>query len=96
MPRIKFTIDVDTEDREPSRMIRFINGKILIDRPDKPDEEMEVGTISAYLILRGNAINRGRNLFDAMDSISDSMIECYEALYEPPTREWRDSVTDLY
>ena len=31
-----------------------------------------------------------------MDSISDTTMECYEALFDPETDEWSDSVQELY
>jgi GNAT superfamily N-acetyltransferase len=31
-----------------------------------------------------------------MDSISDATMECYEAVFDPDTDEWSDSIQELY
>ena len=48
------------------------------------------------LVQPGLAAEKGASLFEAMDSISDATMECYEALFDPDTNEWSDSVQELY
>jgi hypothetical protein len=59
------------------------------------ENEVSIGQIDAYLVLRGRALNEQENLFLAMDSIDSSVFECYEALFDPET-DWNQSVQDLY
>jgi GNAT superfamily N-acetyltransferase len=46
------------------------------------------------MVLASRAANEGVDLFDAMDSLSDSAVECYEALYDDG--DWSQPVWDLY
>jgi GNAT superfamily N-acetyltransferase len=46
--------------------------------------------------LRGRALNEHESLFEAMDSIDSSVFECYEALFDPETDDWNQSVQNLY
>jgi len=98
IPYIRFTIKVDCDDPEPSRIIPGIYGEIFDPPggPNNPDKETKIGAIQAFLILRGRAMNTGESLFDAMDSISSSTMECYEALFRAPTDEWNKTVDALY
>jgi GNAT superfamily N-acetyltransferase len=95
MPHIRFTVEVDCEDQEPSRIIPAINGTIF-EYEGETDKEVSVGNIHAYLVLRSRAMNEGVSLFDAMDSISQSVFDCYEALFDVETDEWSLSVEALY
>lgn len=95
MPRIRFTIEVDCHDEEPSRVVPGFHGDVL-EYAEDSDEEIKVGRISGYLVMRGRAMDEGENLFDAMDSISSSTTECFEALFEQETGEWNESVESLY
>jgi hypothetical protein len=95
MANIRFDIEVSCEDEEPSRVIPAIHGKILVCVGDS-DEETKIGVIHAYLILRGRALNERVSLFEAMDSISQSVFDCYEALFDVETDEWSPSVEALY
>jgi hypothetical protein len=49
-----------------------------------------------YLVMRGRAMDEGENLFEAMDSISSSTLECFEALFDHESGEWKKSVEGLY
>jgi GNAT superfamily N-acetyltransferase len=60
------------------------------------DGEIKIGHIDAFLVLRGRAINEGQSLFEAMDSINDAVLECYEALFDAHTDEWNESVEGIY
>lgn len=95
MATIRFTIEVGCEDEEPSRIIPAIDGEILV-RVGDSDEETKIGAIHAYLVLRGRALNERVSLFEAMDSISQSVFDCYEALFDVETDDWNRSVESLY
>lgn len=60
------------------------------------DNEVRIGQIDAYLLLRGRALNEHESLFEAMDSIDSSVFECYEALFDPESDDWNQSVQNLY
>ena len=60
------------------------------------ENEIRIGQIDAYLVLRGRALNEQESLFFAMDSIDSSVFECYEALFDRETDDWNQSVQDLY
>jgi GNAT superfamily N-acetyltransferase len=105
MPHIRFTMQVNCEDLEPSRVIPALHGEIFecegdSDRADGDDRdvdgEIKIGHIDAFLVLRGRAINEGQSLFEAMDSINDAVLECYEALFDAHTDEWNESVEGIY
>jgi GNAT superfamily N-acetyltransferase len=55
-----------------------------------------VGRIEGYLVMRGRALNQGENLFDAMESISSSTLECSEALFDRESGGWKESVEEVY
>jgi hypothetical protein len=95
MPQIRFSIQVDTEDEEPSRVIRKIEGTVF-ECAGESDEEEQIGTLQCFLVQPGLAAEKEVSLFDAMDSISEATLECYEALFDPDTDEWSDSVQQLY
>jgi GNAT superfamily N-acetyltransferase len=95
MANIRFSIEVSCEDEEPSRIILSITGEILV-RVGDSDDETKIGVIHAYLVLRGRALNEGISLFEAMDSIDQSVFDCYEALFDVETDEWNRSVEALY
>jgi GNAT superfamily N-acetyltransferase len=95
MPQIRFSIEVDTEDEEPSRVIRKIDGTVF-ECVGESDKEEKIGNLQCFLVQAGLAGEKGESLFEAMDSISDAAMECYEALFDPDTNEWSDSVQELY
>jgi hypothetical protein len=95
MPYIRFSIQVDTEDEEPSRVIRKIDGTVF-EYAGESDKEEQIGTLKCFLVQPGLAAEKEVSLFDAMDSISDATMECYEALFDSETDEWSDSVQELY
>ena len=87
MPFIRFTIHADCDTREPSRIVPAVQGEIF-ELEGESDNEVRIGQIDAYLILRGRALNEHESLFEAMDSIDSSVFECYEALFDPETDDW--------
>jgi len=95
MANIRFTIEVNCENEEPDRVIPAIDGEILA-RVGDSDEETKIGSVHAYLVLRGRALNERLSLFEAMDSISQSVFDCYAALFDVETDEWSLSVEALY
>jgi hypothetical protein len=88
-------VQVDCEDEEPSRVVPAFHGEVFEYREDS-DEEIKIGRIDSYLVMRGRAMDEGENLFDAMDSISSSTLECFEALFDQESGEWKKSVERLY
>lgn len=95
MPFIRFTIHGDCDTREPSRIVPALRGEIF-EFERESDNEVRIGQIDAYLVLRSRALNEHESLFEAMDSIDSSVFECYEALFDPETDDWDQSVQDLY
>jgi GNAT superfamily N-acetyltransferase len=95
MPHIRFTIQVDCEDEEPSRVVPAFRGEVF-EYEEGSDEEFKIGRIDGYLVMRGRAMDDGDSLFDAMDSISSSTLECFEALFDNETGEWNERVQSLY
>jgi hypothetical protein len=80
MPYIRFSIQVDTEDEEPSRVIRKIDGTVF-EYAGESDKKEQIGNLQCFLVQPGLAFEKGESLYDAMDSISDATMECYEALF---------------
>jgi GNAT superfamily N-acetyltransferase len=95
MPHIRFTIQVDCEDDEPSRVVPSFHGEVF-EYEEGSDEEIKVGRIGGFLVMRGRAMDEGESLFHAMDSISSSTLECFEALFDQETGEWNERVESLY
>ena len=95
MPHILFTVHADCDSQEPSRIVPVLRGEIF-EFEGESDSEVRIGQIDAYLVLRGRALNEQESLFLAMDSIDSSVFECYEALFDPETDDWNQSVQDLY
>jgi hypothetical protein len=97
VPFIRFTLQVDTEDLEPSRVVPRIEGRIFsYADTNAAEEETEVGTIVAFLVLESRAVNEKISLFEAMDSTSQILCECYESIYDPDTEDWSLAVEELY
>ena len=67
MPYIRFSIQVDTEDEEPSRVIRKIEGTVFEYAGDS-DKDEQIGTLQCFLVQSGLAAEKGESLFEAMDS----------------------------
>jgi hypothetical protein len=95
MPHIRFTVHADCDSQEPCRIVPALRGEIL-EFEGESDNEVRIGQIDAYLVLRGRALNEQESLFEAMDSIDSSVFECYEVLFDPETDDWNQSVHDLY
>ena len=95
MPHIRFTVHADCDSQEPCRIVPALRGEIF-EFEGESDNEIRIGQIDAYLVLRGRALNEQESLFEAMDSIDSSVFECYEALFDPETDDWNQSVQDLY
>lgn len=94
---IRFTIEVTCGDEEPSRVVQRIDGEIFDFVGDEADEkEVLVGRIGAYLVQVDRAADEGESLFAAMDSIDQSVHDCYCALFDPKTDEWNSSIVGLY
>src|SRR5215472_14392739 len=52
--------------------------------------------IRAYLVQVDRAFDEGETLFAAMDSIDQSVHDCYCASFYPKTDEWNSSITGFY
>ena len=95
--QIRFTIEVTCGDEEPSRVIPRIDGEVFDLVGDDADEkEVLVGRIGAYLVKVDRAFDEGESLFAAMDSIDQSVHDCYCALFDPKTDEWNSSILGFY
>jgi GNAT superfamily N-acetyltransferase len=95
MPRIRFSIQVDTEDKEPSRVVRRIEGTVYR-YAGEFDVEEQIGSLCCFLVQPGLAEEKDVSLFDAMDSISDEAAECYESVFDPGSDGWNTDIEDLY
>ena len=95
VPHIRFTVHTECDSQEPSRIVPAVQGEIF-EFEGESENEVSIGQIDAYLVLRGRALNEHESLFEAMDSIDSSVFECYEALFDPETDDWSQSVQDLY
>ena len=95
MAHIRFSIQVDTEDEEPSRVVRRIEGTVY-EYEGESDTEKQIGDLRCFLVQPGLAEEKQIHLFDAMDSISDETAECYEAVFDLATNEWNADIEDLY
>ena len=95
MPHIRFSIQVETEDEEPSRVVRRIDGTVYRYAGESYVEE-QIGNLCCFLVQPGLAEEKQVSLFDAMDSISDETAECYESVFDPSTDGWNADIEDLY
>ena len=94
---IRFTIEVTCGGEEPSRCVPRVEGEVFDFAGDEADEtEVLVGRIGAYLVQTVRAFDEGESLFDAMDSIDQSVHDCYCALFDPKNDEWSASVLATY
>jgi hypothetical protein len=92
---IRFTMEVACENSEPSRVIPRFEGEIFDISED--DNEVKIGKIFGYLVQAGRAFDEKQSLFEAMDSIDQTVHECYGALFDPDEDElWSASVRSLY
>jgi GNAT superfamily N-acetyltransferase len=95
MAHIRFSIQVDTEDEEPSRVVRQIEGTVY-DYEGESDTEKQIGDLRCFLVQPGLAEEKQIHLFDAMDSINDETVECYEAVFDLVTNDYNADIEDLY
>lgn len=95
MPTIHFILRTSCEDKEPSRVVPTVRGEIF-EFDDVSNDEVKVGTIEIFLVMRNRAINEGVSLFEAMDSINDSVHEFYTALFDHETDEWNANIERMY
>ena len=94
---IRFSIEVTCGDEEPSRVVQRIDGEVFDYVDDEADEkEVLVGRVGAYLVQVDRAFDEGESLFAAMDSIDQSVHDCYCALFDPKTDEWNSSIIGFY
>jgi GNAT superfamily N-acetyltransferase len=95
---IKFELQIRCEDSEPSRYVSLYRGTI-VDYPIEPDghgePNVEVGEVQVYLVNRGRIIDEHGSLFDAMDATSSETMDCYEAIIDQQTDDWKDEVQSL-
>jgi len=95
MAHVRFTIQLDCENDEPDRIVLSLEGMVF-DYHEDSDEEMHLGKLSAFLVLRGRSMDEGVNLYEAMDSIDESLRECFDALFDSETHGWKKSVDEMY
>jgi hypothetical protein len=95
MPHIRFSILVDTEDEEPSRVVRRIEGTVYR-YAGESDVEQQIGNLCCFLVQPGLAEEKDVSLFEAMDSISDETAECYESVFDPSTDGWNADIEELF
>ena len=97
-PYVKYAIQIDcnSEKLGPSEGICIHLDGDIFEHGEKQDE-IKIGKVSAWLILRGRAINEGKSLLDAMDAVSQSLLQCWEALFgDADDWDWAPAVGLLY
>lgn len=97
MPFIEFTVRLICENVEPDSPVPLFHGEIFEFAEEVGDEPVKVGEIEFHLIQRGRAMNEGTNLFEAVDSVNEELVECYDAVFEGRDEVcWSRAVRDLY
>jgi hypothetical protein len=94
-PVVHFSIHVACENDEPDRVIPAIHGDIFLYGEDG-SPETKIGYIEALWVQAGRALNEGESLLEAMDSVSNECEECFCALLEHETEDWKPEVVELY
>jgi hypothetical protein len=100
--RVRFQLEVSSDDTDPTSFVSFYKGEVFgeDDSDDDLDDEfcgneVKVGEIDLYLVNRGRIIDEGASLFEAMDATSSETMECYEALIDQETEDWKQEVQEL-
>lgn len=84
------------ERKSLARFVPRVEGEVFDFAGDEADEtEVLVGRIGAYLVRTGRAFDEGESLFDAMDSIDQSVHDGYCALFDPKNDEWSGVTQEL-
>jgi GNAT superfamily N-acetyltransferase len=94
-PVVHFSIHVACENDEPDRVMPAIHGDIFLYGEDG-SPETKIGYIEALWVQAGRALNEGESLLEAMDSVSNECEECFCALLEHETEDWKPEVVELY
>jgi GNAT superfamily N-acetyltransferase len=98
---IKFQLTIDCADTEPDHYLSHYHGEIFGSLEDEEDEmigaepDIKLGEINAFLVPAGRIANDGESLFEAMDAASSTTLECYEAVIDQNTDDWKDEVRTL-
>lgn len=95
MPDVRYTIESDCDNVDPSRLAVAIHGEILEFQDDTPTQS-KLGEIFALLVQRGRAMDENESLCEVMDSVDGELCECYQAAFQPNTNDWSDEVTQVY
>jgi hypothetical protein len=92
---IEFNMNVPLrlDDGELSDLIVTFVGEVL-DHGDETGAPEVVGRIEGSRVHVGLALERGEPLFDVCDAHSQTMMELYEALYNPETGEMREGIAE--
>lgn len=98
---IKFETEIWCGDDEPSRYVLHYQGTILGFDDDENDDDagsgepsVKIGEIDVFHVDRVRIINERESFYASMDESSDTR-ECYEALIDQKSGDWKDEVKDL-
>jgi GNAT superfamily N-acetyltransferase len=96
-------LDVLCGNPEPDQFIFpfygdiYGDGESIGDDNDRSAEEpkIKVGEIQLYLVDHARILNEKESLFDAMDDLSYETAECYDAIIDEDTGDWKEEVKGL-
>lgn len=98
---IKFELEVWCGNTEPAHYVSHYRGEVFgYDDADEDEEELDepdvrLGTIDVLYVNRNRILNENESLFEAMDDFSSETMECYEAIIDQETNDWKDEVQVL-
>jgi hypothetical protein len=98
---IKFEFEVKCDYSEPNRYVHIYQGQIFgkddsdTDHESNSESDVRLGEVEVYLVTYGRIINERSSLFEAMDAASSETMECYEAIIDQETNNWKEEVQSL-
>jgi GNAT superfamily N-acetyltransferase len=99
---VRFSLELWCGNDDPSGYVYQYRGEILDYEDEAEDDEVgsgepnvKVGKIEAFYIDRVRIIDKGHSFYVAMDDISSDTRECYEALIDQESGDWKEEVAAL-
>lgn len=94
---IKFGMEIWCGSDEPNRCVYRYNGEILGWEEDDDSDEpnVKLGEIDVYYCDRIRALDEGQGFWAAMDDAGHDTMECYEALIDQKTGDWKRAVREF-
>lgn len=96
---IKFNLEIWCGNDEPDRYVRHYQGTILgFDEEDEDadygEPDLKMGEIDISHVDRIRVINEYQSFWEVMDEFSETR-QCYKALIDEASGDWKDEVKDL-